>query len=179
MKKLTSLFLILLWIQCALAQTQNFHDFKVKDIDGNEFNMAGLKGKKVLVVNTASKCGYTPQYEGLEKLYKKYGGDKFIIIGFPANNFARQEPGNNEEIKAFCSKNYGVTFPMMEKISVKGNDQAPIYKWLTTKELNGKDNYSVGWNFNKFMIDENGNLVGHLSSASQPDCDEIVNWLSK
>ena len=131
-----------------------------------------------MLVNTASKCGNTPQYSELEALYKKYGGEKFVIIGFPANNFGRQEPGSSSEIKEFCSKNYGVTFPMMEKISVKGDDMAPIYKWLTTKELNGKEDYVVGWNFSKFMIDEKGNVVGHVKPSDSPNSEEILNWLN-
>ena len=179
MKKTLLSFLTFIGIIAAQAQTQNLYNFKVKDIDGKEFDMASLKGKKVLIVNTASKCGNTPQYEALENLYKKYGGEKFVIIGFPANNYGRQEPGTGAEIKEFCTKNYGVSFPMMEKISVKGDDTAPIYKWLTSKSLNGKDDYTVGWNFSKFMIDESGNVVGHVSPSTKPDCDEILIWLSK
>ena len=128
--------LLILMMGTGYAQT-SFYDFTVKDIGGKDFPLSQLKGKKVLVVNTASKCGFTPQYEGLEDLYKKYGGDDFVIIGFPANNFANQEPGSNEEIASFCKLNYGVTFPMMSKISVKGDDQAPLYKWLTSKSENG------------------------------------------
>ncbi len=118
-------------------QKKSFHDFTVEDIDGNPYHLADLKGKKVLVVNTASKCGFTPQYADLEKLYQEYKDRNFIIIGFPANNFMGQEPGSNEEIKNFCMVNYGVSFPMMAKISVKGSDMAPLYKWLTAKDLNG------------------------------------------
>ena len=115
------------------AQTTNIHQFKVTAIDGSSFDMAELKGKKVMIVNTASKCGFTPQYKSLQELYETYGGEKFVIIGFPANNFMNQEPGSNGEILEFCSANFGVTFPMMEKISVKGKDIHPLYKWLTTK----------------------------------------------
>lgn len=160
------------------AQTGNFYDFTVKTIDGNDFSLSSLKGKKVLVVNTASKCGFTPQYEALESLFKKYGGDKFVIIGFPANNFLSQEPGTNIEIKEFCTKNYGVTFQMMEKISVKGNDIHPLYKWLTEKESNGVIDAPVKWNFQKFMIDENGKIVDFASPKEKPDCDKIVNWIT-
>ncbi|MBI5538855.1 MAG: glutathione peroxidase [Bacteroidia bacterium] len=160
------------------AQTGNFYDFTVKTIDGNDFSLSSLKGKKVLVVNTASKCGFTPQYEALESLFKKYGGDKFVIIGFPANNFLSQEPGTNAEIKEFCTKNYGVTFQMMEKISVKGNDIHPLYKWLTEKESNGVIDAPVKWNFQKFMIDENGKIVDFASPKEKPDCDKIVNWIT-
>ncbi len=136
------------------------------------------KVKKVMVVNTASKCGFTPQYADLEKIYKQYGGNNFVIIGFPANNFAQQEPGTNSEIKSFCEKNYGVTFPMMSKISVKGNDMAPLYKWLTSKQLNGKMDSEVKWNFQKYLIDENGSLVKVIYSKEKPDSDEITSWIA-
>lgn len=162
----------------AQAQTKTFHDFTVKDIDGKDFSLAGLKGKKVLVVNTASKCGYTPQYEDLQKLYEQYGGDKFTIIGFPANNFMKQEPGTNEEIREFCTVNYGVTFPMMEKISVKGDDIHPLYKWLTEKSENGVLDAPVKWNFQKFMIDENGRLIDFAAPADKPFSEKIVNWIT-
>ena len=156
---------------------KNFYDFTVKTIDGEDFNLASLKGKKVLVVNVASKCGFTPQYEGLEKLYEEYGGDKFTIIGFPANNFLHQEPGTNAEIKEFCKVNYGVTFPMMAKISVKGKDIAPLYKWLTSRKENGVMDAKVKWNFQKFMIDENGHLVDYAAPNVKPLSDKIVNWV--
>ena len=160
-----------------LAQTKTLHDFIVKDIDGKEFDLSTLKGKKVLVVNTASKCGFTPQYEDLQNLYKKYGSKDFVIIGFPANNFLSQEPGSNSEIKAFCTSEFNVTFPMMSKISVKGDDIHPLYKWLTNKELNGKLDSKVKWNFQKYMIDENGNLVDIAYSKTTPFDDQIVNWI--
>lgn len=156
---------------------QTFYDFKVKTIDGEEIPLSKFKGKKILVVNTASECGLTPQYENLEALYKKYGNDKFEIIGFPANNFGGQEPGSNVEIKSFCSKNYGVSFPMMEKISVAGEDIHPLYKWLTKKEGNGMEDAKVTWNFQKFMIDENGNYAGHVAPREKPDCEKIIKWL--
>lgn len=158
--------------------TVSFYDLKAKTIDGQEFNFSDLKGKKVLIVNTASKCGYTPQYEDLEKLYKEYKDKNFVIIGFPANNFMHQEPGTNGEIKEFCTKNYGVSFQMMEKISVKGDDMDAVYKWLTSKELNGKMDSSVKWNFQKYMIDEKGNLVDVVYSNEKPNCDKIVNWIN-
>jgi len=160
----------------AFAQT-SFHDFTVKDISGEEYALSQLKGKKVLVVNTASKCGFTPQYAGLQELYEKYGGDDFMIIGFPANNFAKQEPGSNEEIATFCQKNYGVTFPMMSKISVKGDDQHPLYTWLTTKSENGLENSKVSWNFQKYMIDEEGQLVGHFAPNVKPDSKKLLSWI--
>jgi glutathione peroxidase len=159
------------------SQKTSLYDFKVTDIDGKPFDMATLKGKKVLIVNTASKCGHTPQYAQLEELYQKYGGDKFVIIGFPANNFLSQEPGTNEEIKQFCTTNYGVTFPMMSKISVKGKDMAPIYKWLTSKQENGVMDAPVKWNFQKFMIDENGNLKDMVPPGDLPTVPKIINWI--
>ncbi|MEI6821311.1 MAG: glutathione peroxidase [Bacteroidota bacterium] len=162
----------------SFAQSKiNLYSFKVTDIEGKQFDLANLKGKKVLVVNTASKCGLTPQYKQLEELYKTYGGDKFVIIGFPANNFLSQEPGTDKEIKSFCEKNYGVTFPMMSKISVKGDDMHQLYKWLTQKSINGVMDAPIEWNFQKFMIDEKGDLVGMVSPREKPDCDKIVNWI--
>jgi len=160
-----------------VAKMKTLYDFKTKTIDGKDFDLSTLKGKKVLIVNTASKCGFTPQYKDLEELYKSYGGDKFVIIGFPANNFANQEPGTNTDIKSFCQLNYGVTFPMMSKISVKGNDMDPIYQWLTRKDLNGKLDSEVKWNFQKYLIDEQGNLVDVFDSKTLPGSDKIVGWI--
>jgi glutathione peroxidase len=154
-----------------------FYDFKVTAIDGKEFNFSTLKGKKVMIVNTASKCGNTPQYADLEKLFKTYGGDKFVIIGFPANNFLWQEPGTNSEIQEFCTRNYGVTFPMMAKISVKGKDIHPLYQWLTKKEFNGVMDSDVKWNFQKYLIDENGQIAKVIPPKTSPLDDEIVNWI--
>lgn len=150
----------------------SIYDFKVKALDGSEIDFSQFKGKKILIVNTASKCGLTPQYEGLEALYKKYG-DKLVIVGFPANNFLFQEPGSNEKIAEFCQKNYGVTFPMAAKISVKGKDMAPIYKWLTNKDYNKLENSSVSWNFQKYLIDEEGNLRAVFSPKTLPNSEEI------
>ncbi len=158
---------------------KSLHDFTVISLEGKDFDMSQLKGKKVLIVNTASKCGHTPQYEGLQELYEKYGGEGFVIIGFPANNFLRQEPGTNEEIREFCSINYGVSFPMMSKISVKGKDMHPLYQWLTKKELNGFKDSSVKWNFQKYMVDEEGKLVGMLSPKTKPLSQEIINWVTQ
>jgi glutathione peroxidase len=172
--------LITIIAMTAISNAQNnktFYDFKVTTIDGQPFDLSALKGKKVLVVNTASKCGNTPQYAQLEELYKKYGGDKFTIIGFPANNFMSQEPGTNEEIKQFCTVNYGVTFQMMAKISVKGKDMAPLYKWLTSKDENGLMDAPVKWNFQKFMIDENGKLAGMVPPGEKPNSEKIVSWI--
>jgi glutathione peroxidase len=159
------------------AQEMNLYDFKVKDINGDDFDLSSLKGKKVLIVNTASECGLTPQYETLEEVYQEYGGDEFTIIGFPANNFGAQEPGSNDEIKSFCSKNYGVTFTMMSKISVKGDDIDPLYEWLTLKTKNGVEDAPVSWNFQKFMIDQNGDYVGMISPKESPASEEIINWI--
>lgn len=158
---------------------QSFYDFKVKDIDGKDFDLSSLKGKKVLVVNTASKCGLTPQYEQLQEVYEKYGGEDFTIIGFPANNFANQEPGTNEEIEEFCQKNYGVTFTMMDKISVKGDDMNPLYQWLTQKSKNGVLDSEVSWNFQKYLIDEKGNLVQMVAPKVKPNDEQILSWITK
>lgn len=174
---ITALMLSTSLVNAQTTVRKTFHDFTVTTIDGKEFPLSQLKGKKILVVNTASKCGYTPQYEDLEKLYEAYGGDKFTIIGFPANNFMHQEPGTNEEIRQFCTSQYNVTFPMMSKISVKGDDIAPVYSWLTSLKENGVMDAPVKWNFQKFMIDENGNLVGMVPSGEDPLSDKIVNWI--
>lgn len=171
------MFAMILGFTASIMSQQNFHSFKVKTLEGEPFDLASLKGKKVLVVNTASKCGFTPQYETLQALYEKYGGDNFTIIGFPANNFMNQEPGTNKEIREFCTENYGVIFPMMEKISVKGDDMYPLYQWLTQKSKNGVMDSEVGWNFQKYLIDENGNLVEMFSTKTSPDDQKIVNWI--
>lgn len=159
-------------------KTNTIYQFKVEALDGSKIDFAQFKGKKILIVNTASECGYTPQYEGLEKLYKANKG-KLVIVGFPANNFGAQEPGTNKEIAGFCKKNYGVSFPMAAKISVKGADQAAIYKWLTQKALNGVQDAEVKWNFHKFLIDENGNLIAVFPSAVKPEGAEIKAALAK
>ena len=160
-------------------EDRNFHDFTVKNIDGENLDLSSLKGKKVLVVNTASKCGFTPQYEGLQKLYEQYGNKGFTVIGFPANNFANQEPGSDEEIQQFCQQNYGVTFPMMSKLSVKGDDQHPLYTWLTHKKYNGKTDSKVKWNFQKYLINEDGELEKVFYSRTKPMSDEILSWIKK
>ncbi len=161
----------------AQAMKNTIYQFKVKDIEGNDFDFAKLKGKKILVVNTASKCGLTPQFEDLQKLYDSYKDKNLVVVGFPANNFNQQDPGTNEEIAAFCQKNYGVTFPMMEKVSVKGSDASPIYQWLTQEVKNGVHDSEVEWNFHKFLIDENGHLVKELSPKVTPLDPEIVTWI--
>ena len=158
------------------TQAQSIHNFTVKSIDGKSLNLASFKGKKILIVNTASKCGYTPQYEALEKVYEQYK-DKLVIIGFPCNQFGGQEPGSNEEIVAFCKKNYGVSFPLADKIDVKGDNIAPIYQWLTTKSKNGILDASISWNFNKFLIDENGKMIAYFPSNVKPDSETILSYL--
>jgi len=170
--------LIILAMTASGQKAKSFYDFKVKTIDGADFNFSSLKGKKVMIINTASKCGNTPQYAELEKLYQQYGGDKFVIIGFPANNFGAQEPGTNTEIKEFCTKNYGVTFPMMSKISVKGSDMHELYKWLTSKSQNGFQDSEVKWNFQKYLVNETGNLVKVVDPRTQPMDPVILNWLN-
>ncbi|MBA2249850.1 MAG: glutathione peroxidase [Chitinophagaceae bacterium] len=163
-------------VQQALSfKTVSIHQFKVDGLDGNTIDFSKFKGKKIMVVNTASKCGYTPQYEFLEKLYKQYS-DKMVIVGFPANNFGQQEPGTNSDIKEFCTKNYGVTFPMAAKVSVKGDDIAPIYKWLTSKDQNGVMDADIKWNFTKFVLDENGVLLAKFDSKVDPMSDEITKF---
>ncbi|MDR0680242.1 MAG: glutathione peroxidase [Dysgonamonadaceae bacterium] len=160
-----------------VAQSTIF-DFTVKTIEGVDFPLSGLKGKKIMIVNVASKCGLTPQYAQLQELYEQYKDKNFVIIGFPANNFGAQEPGSNEEIKAFCTANYGVTFPMMAKISVKGEDIAPLYCWLTMKTENGVSDEEVTWNFQKFLIDEQGRWVKSIAPKDSPHSEEIINWLN-
>jgi glutathione peroxidase len=147
------------------------------DIEGNEFDFSSLKGKKIMIVNTASECGLTPQYKQLESLYEMYKDSNFVIVGFPANNFGAQEPGTDAEIVEFCQKNYGVTFPMMSKISVKGDDMHPIYKFLTSKDENGVQNSTVKWNFQKYLLDEDGKLVKVIPPGTLPDDVEIINWI--
>jgi len=159
-----------------IMSSTSFYDFKVKTIDGKDFDLNSLKGKKVLIVNTASECGFTPQYKDLQALHEKHK-DKLTIIGFPSNNFGGQEPGTNNEIKGFCEKNYGVTFQMMEKILVKGSDMHPLYKWLSMKEQNGWNNDAPSWNFCKYLIDENGQVVAFFPSSTKPLSDDIVSLL--
>ncbi|MBA4196902.1 MAG: glutathione peroxidase [Chitinophaga sp.] len=159
-----------------LPSTNSIHSFKIKSIDGKEIDFSKYKGKKILVVNTASKCGYTPQYEALEKVYEQYK-DKLVIVGFPCNQFGGQEPGTAEEIVTFCKKNYGVTFPLTEKIDVKGDNVNPIYKWLCTKTENGVLDATITWNFNKFLLDENGKLLAYFPSKVTPDSEEILKFL--
>jgi len=179
MKKLKLFTIIILMVVpfTLFSQEDGFYSFKVKTLEGEDFDLASLKGKKVMVVNTASKCGYTPQYKDLEELYEQYH-QKLVIIGFPANNFGNQEPGTALEIRQFCTENYNVTFPMMEKISVRGKDIHPLYQWLTSKEKNGVMDSVVKWNFQKYLIDEEGNLVDVIYSKEKPGSEKVIKWIN-
>lgn len=161
------------------ADNQTIYQFTVEDINGKPFALADLKGKKVMIVNTASKCGLTPQYKELEALYQQYKDRDFIIIGFPANNFLGQEPGSNEQIASFCSINYGVTFPMMSKISVKGKNMHPLYQFLTQKSKNGVEDSKVKWNFQKYLIGRDGRLEKVIDPKTLPSSDEVTQWIEK
>lgn len=162
----------------APIKTQTIYPFKVTDLYGKEFDFASLKGKKILIVNTASECGLTPQYKDLEAIYEKYKDKNFVIVGFPANNFGAQEPGSNDQIAHFCQMNYGVTFPMMGKISVKGDDMHAVYHFLTEKSKNGLQDSEVEWNFQKYLINEQGELVKVLSPRILPTDEAIVGWIN-
>ena len=157
--------------QIGSSMSKNFHDFKLRSLNGEEVDFSRYKGKKVLVVNTASECGYTPQYADLQDLHEQWGS-KIVVLGFPANNFGGQEPGSNEQIASFCQKNYGVSFPMFEKISVTGSDQHPLYQWL--KEQSGEE---PKWNFSKYLIDEEGKVMGFYPSGVNPMDDPIISKL--
>ena len=190
MKKSLLLFLaISLWscqnqaqkketITIATSMTkETIYQFKVQDLAGDEFDFATLKGKRIIIVNTASECGLTPQYEQLQAVYNQYKDQNLVIVGFPANNFGSQEPGSNAQIASFCQKNYGVTFPMMAKISVKGNDMHPVYQFLTQKAKNGLEDSSVQWNFQKYLINSNGELEKVVAPSTLPTDAEIINWI--
>ena len=173
---ISSIAIIVLSSFCIMINSNSIHSFSVPSINGGTIKFADFKGKKILVVNTASQCGYTPQYDGLEKLYEKYK-DKLVIVGFPCNQFGEQEPGTNETIQNFCKKNYGVSFPLAAKIDVKGPNAAPIYQWLCSKKLNGVLDAEIQWNFNKFLLDENGIMLAYFPSKVKPDSDELLKWL--
>jgi len=181
MKKTLLLFLGLLCssIYAQNAMENSLHQFTVEALEGESFDFSTLKGKKIMVVNTASKCGLTPQYKDLQALYEEYGSDKFVIVGFPANNFMSQEPGSNEEIAAFCERNYGVTFPMMAKIDVKGKNIHPVYAFLTQKEKNGVMDSKVSWNFQKYLVNEEGVVEKVISPRTSPKDEEIIAWITK
>jgi len=167
----------ILMLSAGLLFISTLYDFKVPGLDGSTIDFSKYKGKKILIVNTASECGYTPQYADLQKLYEAYKS-KLVIVGFPANNFGGQEPGTNTEIKEFCKKNYGVTFPMAGKVSVKGDDIHPLFKWLTTKSENGVMDAEIKWNFTKFLLDEKGKLIAVFPSKVNPNSEEITKYLN-
>jgi glutathione peroxidase len=160
------------------AASKSIYDFKVKSLDGGTIDFSQYKGKKILVVNTASKCGFTPQYKGLEKLYEEHK-DKLVVVGFPSDNFGGQEYQNDEEIKSFCEKNFGVTFPLTTKVDVKGDNVTPVFKYLTNKNENGVLDATISWNFNKFLIDENGKLLAHFDSEVTPDSEELFKYINQ
>lgn len=164
-------------METAIQQSPSIHQFKVPSIEGGTIDFASFKGKKVLVVNTASECGYTRQYEGLEKLYEA-NKDKLVIVGFPANNFGGQEPGNNEQIQEFCKVRYGVKFPLASKVDVVGEKTHPLFAWLTHKDQNGVLDATIKWNFNKFLLDENGKLLEYFPSKTEPEATEITKYLN-
>ena len=161
------------WHQPSSAMT-SFYDLHAETLEGDAYSFADLKGKRVLVVNTASKCGYTPQYGPLEELHKRYNDKGLVILGFPCNQFGRQEPGSSSDIREFCTRNYGVSFQMMSKVDVKGENQHPVYGWLTQKAQNGVGDHNVRWNFHKFLINENGELVAALGSGADPLGDDVI-----
>lgn len=169
--------ILLSFIFTVALSGSSIYDFKVPGLDGSNIDFAGFKGKKILIVNTASMCGNTPQYEGLESMYKKYK-DKLVIVGFPANNFGGQEPGSNSEIKEFCKKNYGVSFPMAEKVSVKGEDTHALYKYLKSEAAAKGMTDPVTWNFGKFLVNEKGELIATFGPRTQPDSPEILKYLN-
>ena len=185
MKVSKLIFLFLIGIMIGKAQTkkqmndQTIYQFEVEDITGKAFPLSNLQGKKVMIVNTASKCGLTPQYKELEALYQQYKDKDFIIIGFPANNFLKQEPGTNEEIASFCQVNYGVSCPMMSKISVKGKDMHPLYQFLTQKSKNGVMDSKVSWNFQKYLIGKDGHLEKVIAPKTLPNDAEVIEWINK
>jgi len=164
-------------IENAEQDSEEIYQFQVTDLYGDDFDFSDLKGKKIMVVNTASECGLTPQYEALQKLYDTYKDKNFVIVGFPANNFGGQEPGSDAQIAAFCKENYGVSFPMMSKISVKGGDMHEVYHFLTEKDKNGLQDSEVAWNFQKYLLNEQGQLEKVIAPNTLPTDTEIVNWI--
>lgn len=175
MKKVLSLFLFIAVVGF-VAPTKNIYSFKIKSLDGGVIDFSKFKGKKILVVNTASMCGFTPQYKGLEKLYEQYK-DKLVIVGFPSDNFGGQEYQQDTAIKSFCEKNFGVTFPLTTRVDVKGANTTPVYQYLCNKAENGVLDATISWNFNKFIIDENGNLLAHFDSKVTPESDELLKYI--
>ncbi len=175
---ITLLSIMTLTLNSQISTDNSIHQFKVADIYGNIFDFSQLRGKKVMIVNTASKCGLTYQYEALQKLYSQYKDLNFVIIGFPSNDFLWQEPGSNDEIIDFCEQNYGVTFPMMSKITVKGTKKHPIYQFLTQKSKNNYRDSRVTWNFQKYLINKEGRIEKIISPRTRPDSEEIVSWIT-
>ncbi len=177
------LFLILLSVLAIFTvnaqQSTSIYDYKLTDINGNTFDMSELKGKKVLLVNTATQCGFTPQFSEMEKLYENYKDKNFVVVAIPSNDFGNKEPGSNEEIKNYVEKHYDVSFPVMAKTSVTGNDENPLYKWLTSKDLNGEMDTKVAWNYQKYMIDEDGKIVGIVEPKESPSSEKVINWLEE
>ena len=180
MKKIIIILILVNWqiIKEQKIMDNSIYQFTVEDVDGEAFDFSCLEGKKIMIVNTASRCGLTYQYKGLQALYDKYKNQNFIIIGFPANNFLFQEPGTNQQISEFCKKNYGVTFPIMSKIDVKGKNIHPVYRFLTDKSKNGYIDSKVTWNFQKYLINENGLLEMVVSPRTSPENEKIVNWIT-
>jgi len=162
-----------------LGKKKSVYDFTVKDIGGNDVSLGKYEGKVMMIVNVASKCGFTPQYEGLQNIYEKYNDKGFVILGFPANNFGHQEPGTNAEIKQFCTTKFDVSFPMFSKISVKGDDQAPLYQYLTSENTNPKFSGDITWNFNKFLIGKDGKILNRFASADEPESEKVVQAIEK
>ena len=160
-----------------LKMTKNIYQFSCEDSTGQKVDLSAYKGKTLLIVNTASQCGFTPQYDGLEKLQQKYSTEEFSVLAFPCNQFGGQEPGDEKQISIFCSEKYNVTFPMTEKIAVRGSNQHPLYKWLTSKDLNGRKNSSVKWNFQKYLVDKDGNLIDYWYSLTNPTSSKITNYI--
>jgi glutathione peroxidase len=174
MRKLSLVLMLTIAVAVAGAEVHSIYDFTMKSIDGQPVSLNSYHGKVVLLVNVASRCGFTPQYAGLEAVYEKYKDRGLVIVGVPANNFAQQEPGTNEEIKTFCSTKYNVTFPMMSKVSVLGDDETPLYRFLTDKSANPKVGGDIKWNFTKFLFDRNGNPVARFEPAVKPDSPEVT-----
>ena len=176
MKKVMLLFILMIMINLIHSEEKamSIYDFTMEDIKGDSVNLTDFKGEVILIVNTASKCGFTYQYEGLEKLYETYKDSGLVILGFPANNFLKQEPGSDKEIASFCSLNYGVTFPMFSKISVKGKDIHPLYEYLTSKESDHEFGGKISWNFNKFLISRNGKIINRFGSKVKPRNEKII-----
>ena len=175
---LTLIYIMSLTLNSQTMVNNSIHQFKVADIYGDIFDFSKLKGKKVMIVNTASKCGLTFQYEALQKLYSQYKDLNFIVIGFPSNDFLWQEPGSNDEIIDFCEENYGVTFPMMSKVTVKGSKKHPIYQFLTQKSKNNFKDSRVTWNFQKYLINKDGRIEKIISPRTRPDSEEVVSWIT-